>query len=77
VEDEDRYSGFRETGADNLAIQALALLDHGDQLWFHLDVDVLDPTLFLSNSVPASIGRGRVRHTSIFHRAIDTTFRDG
>jgi len=36
---------FRETGADNLAIQALSLLDHVDRLWFHLDVDVLDPTL--------------------------------
>jgi arginase len=36
---------FRETGADNLAIQSLSLLDHVDQLWFHLDVDVLDPTL--------------------------------
>jgi len=36
---------FRETSADNLANQALALLDHVDRLWFHLDVDVLDPTL--------------------------------
>ena len=36
---------FRETGADNLAIQALSLLDHVDRLWFHFDVDVLDPTL--------------------------------
>ena len=36
---------FRETGADNLAIQALSLLDQVDRLWFHLDVDVLDPTL--------------------------------
>ena len=36
---------FRETGADNLAIQALSLLDHVDRLWFHLDVDVLDPAL--------------------------------
>jgi arginase family enzyme len=36
---------FRETGAANLAIQALALLDHVDRLWFHLDVDILDPTL--------------------------------
>jgi arginase len=36
---------FRETGADNLAIKALSLLDHVDRLWFHLDVDVLDPTL--------------------------------
>ncbi len=36
---------FRETGADNLANQALSLLDHVDRLWFHLDVDVLDPTL--------------------------------
>ena len=36
---------FRETGADNLAIQALSLLDHVDRLWFHLDVDVLDPNL--------------------------------
>ena len=36
---------FRETGADNLAIQALSLLDHVDRLWFLLDVDVLDPTL--------------------------------
>jgi arginase len=36
---------FRETGADSLAIQALSLLDHVDRLWFHLDVDVLDPTL--------------------------------
>ena len=36
---------FRETSADNLANQALSLLDHVDRLWFHLDVDVLDPTL--------------------------------
>ena len=36
---------FRETGVDSLAIQALSLLDHVDRLWFHLDVDVLDPTL--------------------------------
>ena len=36
---------FRETGADKLAIQALSLLNHVDRLWFHLDVDVLDPTL--------------------------------
>ena len=36
---------FREFGADKLANQALSLLDHVDRLWFHLDVDVLDPTL--------------------------------
>jgi arginase len=36
---------FRETSADILAIQALSLLDHVDRLWFHLDVDVLDPSL--------------------------------
>jgi len=34
------YQVFRETGADNLAIQALSLLDHVDRLWFHLDVTV-------------------------------------
>ena len=36
---------FRAAGADNLATQALSLLDHVDRLWFHLDVDVLDPAL--------------------------------
>jgi len=36
---------FRETSADNLAIQALSLLDHVDRLWLHFDVDVLDPAL--------------------------------
>ena len=36
---------FREFGADKLANHALSLLDHVDRLWFHLDVDVFDPTL--------------------------------
>ena len=36
---------FRKTGAENLANRVLALLKHLDQLWFHLDVDVLDPTI--------------------------------
>ncbi len=36
---------FRETGANNLAEEILSLLGHLDRLWFHLDVDVLDPTL--------------------------------
>lgn len=40
----DRHA-FRETGADNLANQTLSLLEHVDRLWFHLDVDVLDPSL--------------------------------
>ena len=39
------HTVFRKTGADNLAKKALSLLEHLDQLWFHLDVDVLDPTL--------------------------------
>ena len=39
------HQAFRETGANSLAIEALSLLDHVDRLWFHLDVDVLDPTL--------------------------------
>ena len=36
---------FREAGAENLSNRVLALLQHADRLWFHLDVDVLDPTL--------------------------------
>ena len=39
------YHVFRKTGAENLANRALALLEHLDRLWFHLDVDVLDPTV--------------------------------
>lgn len=36
---------FRKTGAENLANKALSLLGHMDRLWFHFDVDVLDPIL--------------------------------
>jgi arginase len=39
------YSVFRKTGASILAKQTLALLGHLDRLWFHFDVDVLDPTI--------------------------------
>lgn len=39
------YSDFRKTGASILADQTLALLGHLDRLWFHFDVDVLDPTI--------------------------------
>ena len=39
------HNVFRETGASNLANKALSLLEHMDRLWFHLDVDVLDPSL--------------------------------
>jgi len=36
---------LRKTEPENLANRALALLKHLDRLWFHLDVDVLDPTI--------------------------------
>lgn len=36
---------FREAGAGSLEIQAVSLLEHVERLWFHLDVDVLDPSL--------------------------------
>jgi arginase len=39
------HHAFRDAGAENLANKALRLLGHVDRLWFHLDVDVLDPTL--------------------------------
>lgn len=39
------HNEFKETGAVKLANKALSLLEHMDRLWFHLDVDVLDPTL--------------------------------
>jgi arginase len=37
--------GLKKTGPENLANMVLALLKHLDRLWFHLDVDVLDPTI--------------------------------
>lgn len=36
---------LKKTGPENLANRVLALLKHLDRLWFHLDVDVLDPTV--------------------------------
>ena len=36
---------FQTTRAQVLANKALALFCHLDRLWFHLDVDVLDPTI--------------------------------
>jgi len=36
---------LRKTGPENLANRVLALLEHMDRLWFHFDVDVLDPTI--------------------------------
>jgi len=36
---------FRKTGAKKLANRVYALLEHLDRLWFHFDVDVLDPTI--------------------------------
>lgn len=36
---------FRNTGAEKLANKALLLLEDLDRLWFHLDVDVLDPSI--------------------------------
>ncbi|MCP4694139.1 MAG: arginase family protein [Desulfobacterales bacterium] len=40
---------FRETGAGNLAKRALSSLEHTKRLWFHFDVDVLDPALMPVN----------------------------
>lgn len=40
-----RRSEFRKTATAVLANQALARLRHLDRLWFHFDVDVLDPTI--------------------------------
>jgi arginase len=48
---------FRETGARHLADKALPLLEHMDRLWFHFDVDVLDPSL-MPVSFPEPNGLG-------------------